>query len=309
MLDNDETFAMDEFYFSFFSRTREAFEKLQTCLNSEITPSLVKERIVSGDSTKFKDSVRDTTTHIRSASPTPEYFEGNLRRSFDSQRKSSDSLRVHEFMDDAELVNPSGSSASKRRSIRNAFRELSLGGLKGRRSPSPSPLRTSFDAVDRPGSGPSSSGGRTTPQTEEPTWTDAGKMLWSRGVNAADWMRQRSAQVGTQVGTKINAGVGKVSQFWSGEGTRSDHAKWVTEETIKDMRDQNPEERFQSHFALPASEKLQGAYYGYVFRTFPFYGKMYLSKRHFCFRSLLPGIKTKVVPPFDIKLTLDGPSY
>lgn len=286
---------MDEFYFSFFSRTREAFEKLQSCLNSEIPPSLVKHRIVSGDSTKFKDSVKDTTTHIHSASPTAEHFEGHPRRSFESQRKSSDSLRVHEFMDDAELVNP-GSPASKRRSICHAFRELSLGGLKGRRSPSPSPLRTSFDAVDRPGLGRSSSDVGT-PQVEEPTWTDAGKMLWSRGVNAADWMRQRSAEVGTQVGTTINAGVGKVSQFWSGEGTRSDHARWVTEETIKDMRDQNPEERFQSHFALPASEKLQGAYYGYVFRTFPFYGKMYLSKRYFCFRSLLPGIKTKVGLP------------
>jgi len=82
--------------------------------------------------------------------------------------------------------------------------------------------------------------------------------------------------------------------LWNGDTGKSENARWITEETAKDMRDQNPEERFQTHFALPPEEKLLGAFYGYVFRTFPFYGKMYISKRHFCFRSLLPGIKTKV---------------
>jgi sterol 3beta-glucosyltransferase len=145
------------------------------------------------------------------------------------------------------------------------------------------------------------SSGAASPLADESTWTDKGKMLWSRSVNVADWMRQRSAKVGSQVGTMLasptttlNAGVGKVSQLWSGDAAKSKHARWVTEETAKDMRDQNPEERFQSHFALPPTEKLLGAYYGYIFRTFPFYGKMYISKRYFCFRSLLPGIKTKV---------------
>jgi hypothetical protein len=52
-----------------------------------------------------------------------------------------------------------------------------------------------------------------------------------------------------------------------------------------------------------------GAYYGYVFRTFPFYGKMYISKKHFCFRSLLPGIKTKVMYPHEVGLMIDGTSH
>jgi sterol 3beta-glucosyltransferase len=131
-------------------------------------------------------------------------------------------------------------------------------------------------------------------------------MIWSRGANVADWISQRSAQVGSQVGTMLasptstlNAGVGKVSQLWSGDSiARNEHARWITEETAKTMKDQNPEERFQTHFALPPTEKLLGFYYGYVFRTFPFYGKMYVSTKHFCFRSLLPGIKTKVFSLF-----------
>jgi len=335
VLDNDETFAMDEFYFSFFSRTREAFIKLQSCLNhakpdltsSSATQTQRGRRIVSSESTKFKDSVKDTTTRIRASSPTAETFDasgGSSRHSLDksrhsserhslersrhsSERHSSESIRPTDFMDDAEILE----SEPRRRSVRAVLRHLSMG-VTGRRSPSPSPLRKSrtfSDSFDRiePMSHPGVSGG-SSPQvgTEEASWSDAGKMLWSRGVNVADWMRQRSAEVGTQVGTMLagtmlaspastlNAGVGKVSQLWNGDTGKSEHARWVTEETAKDMRNQNPEERFQTHFALPPTEELLGSYYGYVFRTFPFYGKMYASRQYFCFRSLLPGIKTKV---------------
>lgn len=299
VLDNDETFAMDEFYFSFFSRTREAFTKLQACLDAksdDFTPERRNLQNVSGSSTKFRDSVKDTTTFIRSSSPTPEVLETG-----GTSRHSTDSQRTAEIMDDAELLE-AGQESPKPRSFRMsraALRHFGLGGLRSKRSASPSPLRSSFEMFDRVSQGKTS--GDASPLVDETTWTDTGKMLWSRGVNVADWMRQRSAKVGSQVGnmlasptTTLNAGVGKVSQFWSGDNTKSEHARWVTEETAKDMRDQNPEERFQTHFALPPGEKLLGAYYGYVFRTFPFYGKMYVSKQHFCFRSLLPGIKTKV---------------
>jgi len=305
VLDNDETYAMDEFYFSFFGRTREAFTKLQTCLDAKrhqekekIACSTLEHRgglvgkNVFGESTKFLDRVKDTTTLIRSSSPTQEYLETG-----GSSRRSAESLRPHDIMDDAEFLGSSGHSSPKRHSFRlprASIRHFGLGSLN-KRSPSPSPLRTSFESIDRP------SGGSSTPG-QEPSWTDTGKMLWSKGVNAADWIQQRSSKVSSQVGTMLaspgttlNAGVGKVSQLWNGDYSKSRQAKWVSEETAKDMKDQNPEERFQTHFALPKTEKLVGSYYGYVFRTFPFYGKMYLSKRHFCFRSLLPGIKTKVL--------------
>ena len=297
VLDNDETFAMDEFYFSFFSRTRDAFSKLQKCLNEKSSDSNPRKRdthVASSDSTKFKDSVKDTTTFIRASSPTRQNFEAAA-----TTRRSSESIRNADIMDDAELIE-SEQPSPKHLGLRGALRNFSLSSLSSKQSHNFSPLRWSTDSFDgvyhnkRPLDA-------VTPQSEEPSWSAAGKMLWSRGVNVADWMRQRSTEVGTQVGTilaspttTINAGVGKVSQLWTGETAKSEHARWVTEETAKDMRDQNPEERFQTHFALPPTEKLLGSYYGYVFRTFPFYGKVYLSKRHFCFRSLLPGIKTKV---------------
>jgi sterol 3beta-glucosyltransferase len=306
VLDNDETFAMDEFYFSFFSRTREAFTKLQTCLNANPDESKSNKPSLHVEtnetlSTKFKDSVKDTTTFIHAPSPTADNFDGGPS----SPRHSSETPR-DDIGNDSDFLS-SGQNSPKRRSFRmsrSALRHFSLGSFNsgsGRRSPSPSPLRTSFDGFDKISHSRHSSSVSIVPK-EEPSWSDTGKMLWSRGANVADWMRQRSAEVGTQVGTllasptsTLNAGVGKVSQFWSGDTMRSEHAKWISEETAKDMKDQNPEERFQTHFALPPSEALLGAYYGYVFRTFPFYGKMYISKRYFCFRSLLPGIKTKAL--------------
>jgi sterol 3beta-glucosyltransferase len=296
VLDNDETFAMDEFYFSFFSRTREAFAKLQACLNAkpkDVAPEKHSHYTTSPESTKFKDSVKDTTTMIRASSPTTESFESPTRVSSESTR---------DIMDDAEFLEADQLSPKRHslRMSRSAIRHFGLGSFNsGRRSRSQSPLRLSTE-FDRISHGRSS--GAITPHGPEPSWSATGKMLWSKGVNAADWMRQRSAKVSSQVGTilasptfTINAGVGKVSQLWTGDTSKSEYAKWVTEETAKDMKDQNPEERFQTHFALPPAEKLLGAYYGYVFRTFPFYGKVYISKRYFCFRSLLPGIKTKVV--------------
>jgi len=342
VVDNDETFAMSEFYFSFFSRTREAFTKLQAALNAKSDDETTLKsgrRVVSSESTKFQDSVKDTTTFIRASSPTAETYEsggssrhslekvGSSRHSLEISRHSLEGRRSTErgraslettgdIMDDAELIEAGPKSPKPKRSFTPRAILGHFSYPSRTRSPSPSPLRqTSFD-FERISH--SRSSGATSPiVTEEPSWTDTGKMLWSRGVNVAHWMRQRSAEVGTQVGTMlaspsstINAGVGKVSQFWNGDGAHGEHARYISEETAKDMKDQNPEERFQTHFALPPSEKLLGSYYGYVFRTFPFYGKMYVSKRYFCFRSLLPGIKTKVLlKVLSFKLIIDGSSH
>lgn len=56
--------------------------------------------------------------------------------------------------------------------------------------------------------------------------------------------------------------------------------------------------RFRDYFALPDSEKLEAAYFGSLQRVLPLYGKIYIGSRSFCFRSLLPGTRTKLVLPF-----------
>lgn len=96
--------------------------------------------------------------------------------------------------------------------------------------------------------------------------------------------------------------VEKVSGMWKGGRRHYD------ENSALKMDDEPPEdddedkvatsrERFRQHFALPESEKLVATYFGYMLRVLPLYGKIYISDRSFCFRSLLPGTRTKLILP------------
>ena len=62
--------------------------------------------------------------------------------------------------------------------------------------------------------------------------------------------------------------------------------------------DAEHERRFQQHFALPPTERLRAVFYCWLHRVLPLYGKVYLSDRRFCFRSLLYGTRTKLIVPF-----------
>ena len=53
---------------------------------------------------------------------------------------------------------------------------------------------------------------------------------------------------------------------------------------------------FQGHFSLYNS-KLVASYFCHLIRTVPVYGKLYVSEHEICFRSLLPGVSTKMILP------------
>jgi sterol 3beta-glucosyltransferase len=53
-------------------------------------------------------------------------------------------------------------------------------------------------------------------------------------------------------------------------------------------------ENFREHFAFPDTEALQSSFFASLQRVLPNYGKIYISGRYFCFRSLMPTSKTKV---------------
>ena len=96
--------------------------------------------------------------------------------------------------------------------------------------------------------------------------------------------------------------VEKVSGMWAGGRRHYGDAEGIISEHGQDERvdEDDPDgsgDRFRAHFALPATEKLQATYFGYLHRVLPLYGKIYISNRNFCFRSLLPGTKTKMVLP------------
>ncbi|CUM65949.1 uncharacterized protein PRCAT00003602001 [Priceomyces carsonii] len=56
-------------------------------------------------------------------------------------------------------------------------------------------------------------------------------------------------------------------------------------------------EHYRSHFTLRNDKILVASYYAHLRRSIPVYGKLYLGNDELCFRSLLPGVLTKMILP------------
>lgn len=125
----------------------------------------------------------------------------------------------------------------------------------------------------------------------------------------ADYLNQTSRKMGSLLATESMGYVEKVSGMWKG-GRKHYHDPNAlrTDEEMDDDDDEDGDghaegqlgktmERFRNHFALPETEKLRATYFGFMIRVLPLYGKIYVSDHYFCFRSLLPGTRTKLILP------------
>lgn len=138
----------------------------------------------------------------------------------------------------------------------------------------------------------------------------AGAYPLQRAAGFAGYLRTRSKRMSNLLATESMGYVEKVSGMWAG-GRRhyGDGGGVVPEDRMDDPEDEDDasgyDERFRAHFALPPTEKLQATYFGYLHRVLPLYGKVYISDRKFCFRSLLPGTGTKMILPLKDIETVD----
>lgn len=130
----------------------------------------------------------------------------------------------------------------------------------------------------------------------------AGAYPLQRAAGFAEYLRSRSKQMSSLLATESMGYIEKVSGMWAG-GQRH---YGETEEVLPDDKTADPEDhesglnhgdRFRGHFGLPTTERLQATYYAYLHRVLPLYGKIYLSERKLCFRSLIPGTRTKMILP------------
>ncbi|TWU72643.1 Sterol 3-beta-glucosyltransferase [Metarhizium rileyi] len=132
--------------------------------------------------------------------------------------------------------------------------------------------------------------------------TRMGSYPLQRAGAFADYLNKTSKRMSSLLATESMGYVEKVSGMWKGgrkhygepAGLRPDEDEL---EEDSDGKIQTSMERFRAHFALPESEKLQATYFGCIFRVLPLYGKIYISDKFFCFRSLLPGTRTKLILP------------
>ncbi|EGS19465.1 uncharacterized protein CTHT_0049260 [Thermochaetoides thermophila DSM 1495] len=115
------------------------------------------------------------------------------------------------------------------------------------------------------------------------------------------YLDRQSRRMSNLLATESMGYVEKVSGMWKGGGKHYDDPAGLRTDEEDGQEDPNEransEARFREHFALPETERLQAAYFGYMMRVLPLYGKIYIGDRHFCFRSLLPGTRTKLVLP------------
>ena len=122
-----------------------------------------------------------------------------------------------------------------------------------------------------------------------------------KAAGFAGYLRRGSKRMSALLATESMGYVEKVSGMWAGGRKHYGEGQDVPEEGgVEEMADENAAghgDRFRAHFALPAWEKLQATYFGYLHRVLPLYGKIYVGDRHVCFRSLLPGTKTKLILP------------
>ncbi|KAF3764048.1 family 1 glycosyltransferase [Cryphonectria parasitica EP155] len=376
VIDNDETYAIDEYFFSFFSLGQEAIGVLKILIeDAAVTPSDSK-----GDSKrssyignrpglsapaeirtgKLRDNVRATLSPHSPRSPTGP----SPRGSGEYPRSSFDAIR--QFTRRSTDI-PRGDASPRRSFSRDRERSLSRQRRSGKRLESADsyaestedPSIVSFSAMTTSGEldqsasqilrgsdvfhsptvqRSSSAKGRehqprspkhhlsagnldqfqphhaaTTGHVPDPasgekfegpaatleTITKIGTYPLQRVGAFAEYLTRHSKKMSGMLATESMGYAGKVSGMWKGGQKHYDeHAALKTgEEPDDEEQDRIAEDRFQIHFALPRSERLRATYFGYFMRVLPLYGKVYLSDRTLCFRSLMPGTRTKLILP------------
>jgi sterol 3beta-glucosyltransferase len=121
----------------------------------------------------------------------------------------------------------------------------------------------------------------------------------------AGFLRTRSKKMGNLLATESMGYYEKVSGMLAGGRKHYNTADGLEpHDQVHGFEDEEDSakaaENFRDHFAFPDTELLQSSFFASLQRMLPNYGKIYISGRYFCFRSLMPTSKTKVGVSFII---------
>ncbi|SCV03061.1 LANO_0G01904g1_1 [Lachancea nothofagi CBS 11611] len=108
-----------------------------------------------------------------------------------------------------------------------------------------------------------------------------------RGLKLANWAPRPIKNVGNMWGAH------PVHYKYSEKDMFSDDDQYLASSQEQAIASK----RFRSHFSLRNDEMLRAAYYTHLNKNIPIYGKFYLGSSVICFRSLIPGTRTKMILP------------
>ncbi|KAI2634459.1 glycosyltransferase family 1 protein [Xylaria nigripes] len=360
VIDNDETYSIDEYFFTFFSSGREAIDLLKTL--AEDSPNQlssdsgqdVSQRAAAGvtfpsplsnnhqgSNSRVRDDVISDVPHQprrRSSDLEHSTSEGYSQQGHRGRRSpssshnfdstvSQDNHQSSEFSvqcldDPSSNGDPSGSQILKGSEV---FHRPIIRRSSSTARPGPA-IRPLDDATskERPRDPlhAMASGQANYPvaidgpdRATTPTLQNLAKMgtypLYRAGA-FANYLNETGRRMTNLLATESMGYVEKVSGMWKGGRKHYNETPGLGCDEVGDDGFGGADgshavamERFRAHFALPETEKLQATYFGYLIRVLPLYGKVYISNRNFCFRSLLPGTRTKLILPLKDVETAD----
>lgn len=341
--DEEETFSLDEYFFTFFSNGDDAWDVLKILTDGnamakqaaamnleddERNPQKAqsqksRSKAVHGRSS-FGHGQRSSGRRSGSQSP----LSASVQESSESYITSGDEVDANMsasqmLSDDGLFGGPtlrlphrqrSGSGSPKDRVRRRSSHRSTSRDSSAERPLTQQPTGQGRHA-GRPELEPRSStaSGRTVHVENskvQPTDTTAsGRVI--RGIAAplqhaftvAGMVRTSSQKVGSYLSSSPKDYLGRWSGAISGGKKHySDVEGLAPDDSVRELESEGDIEtdqlRFQSHFGLPHTDRLASTFFCWLHKTVPLYGKVYMSKRHFCFRSLWYGTKIKLVISF-----------
>ncbi|RUP44741.1 hypothetical protein BC936DRAFT_149062, partial [Jimgerdemannia flammicorona] len=274
-VDNDESYAMDEYYFAYFPDTNLTYHEIKAMWQANQPKTLAS----------INTSVptpQDRTDEALSLSP----------MSISAPSPTSPSTHIHQYP-------PLGASPSKGATTTSTVSAavttaLSLFYLSRRSHEEPAPpaptstknqKRSSFSSFlhnptlstlhrqHSPVPRPSAS-------TEDDSYTSPEEAEGEKAM--ITWLNE-----------KRRTGMRMVYDLLASSAPEHEQSgDEVDKEEIRQAR--LKDESFRRHFVLPENEKLIVVFQTHLLRTLPYYGKLYISTNYLCFRSKVVGTKLKV---------------
>ncbi|KEQ73315.1 UDP-Glycosyltransferase/glycogen phosphorylase, partial [Aureobasidium namibiae CBS 147.97] len=338
VIDNDETFAVDEYFFSFFGFGEEALRVLrsltqETSAQRNVTATLSPASGLTSRSARSSSELERSTldlTHEReesTSSPITKWRSGQKQKQWDqfprdaseSNVSSSDQGNDSEMSESATGTDASGSHILSGSVM---FHKPTIGKHHADNVASHN-ANTQTDVPFAPAKRAGKEPGANTLTKNSPD-TQAQDMQQSDSSTLGGLMKVGAVPIQRASGFLYNSGK-RVSGLFGGtpseyydkfSGMIAGGKKHYAEadelqpgEEVQDSEDEmtvrEAEKSFRSHFALPDSEKLVATFFGFFHRVLPLYGKLYVGSTRLCFRSFMPGNWTKLVVPFKDIMDVD----